>query len=314
MSMSFGYGKPADRGERIAPLRQAVELGMTFFDTAGDHGPYRNEELVGEALEPFRGQVTIATNFGFRLRGDGQPGFAGADSSPGMIRQAVEGSLKRLRGETIDLLYQHRVDPDAPIKDVAGTVRHLIREGKARHSGLSEAGAGTIRRAHAVQPVAAVQIEYSLWRRRPEEEAPPACEEPGAGFVPFSPLGKGFLTGSSGEHTRLESTDFRGAISRFSPEARRRNRALVGLQEAFGKRRGATPAQAAPAWLLAQKPWMVPIPGATKPARLEEHPGAAEVEFTAEELRELDQAAARIAIEGARHPEKIEQMTYLQTG
>lgn len=311
MSMSFGYGRPPERSEMLALLRKAVELGVTFFDTAEVYGPYANEELVGEALEPFRGQVVIATKFGFRLRDDGQPGFLGVDSSPGRIRQAVEGSLKRLRVEAIDLLYQHRVDPNVPIEDVAGTVRDLIREGKVKHFGMSEAAAATIRRAYAVQPVTAVQSEYSLWHRRPEEEVLPTCEELGIGFVPYSPLGKGFLTGRIDERVEFESTDLRSRIPRFSPEARRRNRALVELLETFSKRRNATPAQVAISWLLAQKPWIVPIPGTTKLARLEENLGAAEIEFTAEELRELDEAAAKIPIEGARYPEEIERMSYL---
>lgn len=311
MSMSFGYGKPGERGEMLALLRKAVELGVTFFDTAEVYGPYANEELVGEALEPFRGQVVIATKFGFRLRDDGQPGFLGLDSRPERIRQAVEGSLKRLRVEAIDLLYQHRVDPEVPIEDVAGTVADLIREGKVKHFGLSEAAAATIRRAHAVQPVTAVQSEYSLWHRRPEEEVLPTCEELGIGFVPYSPLGKGFLTGRIDDQMEFESTDLRSRIPRFSPEARRRNRALVELLETFGRRRNATPAQVAIAWLLEQKPWIVPIPGTTKLARLEENLGAAEIECTAEELRELDEAASRIPIEGARYPEEIERMSYL---
>jgi len=311
MGMSFGYGKPGDRGEMLALLRKAVELGVTFFDTAEVYGPYTNEDLVGEALAPFRGQVVIATKFGFRLRDDGQPGFLGVDSSPGRIRQAVEGSLRRLRVEAIDLLYQHRVDPKVPIEDVAGTVGDLIREGKVKRFGLSEAGAATIRRAHAVQPVTAVQSEYSLWFRRPEEEVLPTCEELGIGFVPFSPLGKGFLTGKIDEKTQFENGDFRNIVPRFAPEARRRNRALVELLETFGRRRGATAAQVALAWLLAQKPWIVPIPGTTKLARLEENLGATEIEFTAEELRELHEAAAGIPIEGGRYPEEIEKMTYL---
>jgi aryl-alcohol dehydrogenase-like predicted oxidoreductase len=311
MSMSFGYGRPPDRTEMLALLRKAVELGVTFFDTAEVYGPYANEELVGEALEPFRGQVVIATKFGFRLRDDGQPGFLGLDSRPERIRQAVEGSLKRLRVEAIDLLYQHRVDPEVPIEDVAGTVRDLIREGKVKRFGMSEAAASTIRRAHAVQPVTAVQSEYSLWFRRPEEEVLPTCEELGIGFVPYSPLGKGFLTGRIDGQMEFESTDLRSRIPRFSPEARQRNRALVELLETFGRRRNATPAQVAIAWLLAQKPWIVPIPGTTKLARLEENLGAAEIEFSAEELRELDEAASRIPIEGARYPEEIERMSYL---
>lgn len=311
MGMSYGYGKPGDRQEMIALLRAAVERGVTFFDTAEVYGPYTNEELVGEALEPFRGQVVIATKFGFRLRDDGQPGFLGLDSRPERIRQAVEGSLRRLRVEAIDLLYQHRVDPNVPIEDVAGTVRDLIREGKVKHFGMSEAAAATIRRAHAVQPVTAIQSEYSLWHRRPEEEVLPACEELGIGFVPYSPLGKGFLTGKIDENAQFDPSDLRSRIPRFTPEAIRHNKALVELLESFGRRRNATPAQVALAWLLAQKPWIVPIPGTTKLARLEENIGAADLELTADELRELDEAASRVQIVGARYPEEIERMSYL---
>lgn len=311
MGMTYGYGRPGDRQEMIALIRAAVERGVTFFDTAEVYGPFTNEELVGEALEPFRGQVVIATKFGFRLRDDGQPGFVGLDSRPERIRQAVEGSLRRLRVEAIDLLYQHRVDPNVPIEDVAGTVRDLIREGKVKHFGMSEAAAATIRRAHAVQPVAAIQSEYSLWHRRPEEEVLPACEELGIGFVPYSPLGKGFLTGKIDENAKFDPSDLRSRIPRFAPEAIRHNRALVQLLEDFGRRRGATPAQVALAWLLAQKPWIVPIPGTTKLARLEENLGAAEIELTREELRELDEAASRVQIVGARYPEEIERMSYL---
>jgi aryl-alcohol dehydrogenase-like predicted oxidoreductase len=311
MSLSYGYGKPPAREDAIALLRKAVELGVTFFDTAEVYGPYANEELLGEALEPFKGQVVIATKFGFRLHDDLRPGFVGPDSSPGRIRQAVEGSLKRLRVEAIDLLYQHRVDPNTPIEDVAGTVQDLIRQGKVKHFGMSEAAAATIRRAHAVQPVTAVQSEYSLWFRRPEEEVLPTCEELGIGFVPYSPLGKGFLTGKINEQTTFESTDIRSAIPRFSPEARRHNLALVQLLETFGRRRNATPAQVALAWLLAQKPWIVPIPGTTRLSRLEENLGAVHLELTPQELRELDEAASRIQIEGARYPEAIEKMSYL---
>lgn len=311
MGMTYGYGRPGDRQEMIALIRAAVERGVTFFDTAEVYGPFTNEELVGEALEPFRGQVVIATKFGFRLRDDGQPGFVGLDSRPERIRQAVEGSLRRLRVEAIDLLYQHRVDPQVPIEDVAGTVRDLIREGKVKHFGMSEAAAATIRRAHAVQPVAAIQSEYSLWHRRPEEEVLPACEELGIGFVPYSPLGKGFLTGKIDENAKFDPSDLRSRIPRFTPEAIRHNRALVQLLEDFGRRRGATPAQVALAWLLAQKPWIVPIPGTTRLARLEENLGAAEIELTREELRELDEAASRVQIVGARYPEEIERMSYL---
>lgn len=311
MGMTYGYGKPGDRQQMIALIRAAVERGVTFFDTAEVYGPFTNEELVGEALEPFRGQVVIATKFGFRLRDDGQPGFVGLDSRPERIRQAVEGSLRRLRVEAIDLLYQHRVDPNVPIEDVAGAVRDLIREGKVKHFGMSEAAAATIRRAHAVQPVAAIQSEYSLWHRRPEEEVLPACEELGIGFVPYSPLGKGFLTGKIDENAKFDPSDLRSRIPRFTPEAIRHNRALVQLLEDFGRRRGATPAQVALAWLLAQKPWIVPIPGTTKLARLEENLGAAEIELSPDELRELDVAASRVQIVGARYPEEIERMSYL---
>ncbi len=310
MGMSFSYGPPRDRKEMIALVRAAVERGVTFFDTAEVYGPYTNEELVGEALEPFRGQVVIATKFGFRLRPDAQPGFLGLDSRPERIRQAVEGSLKRLRVEAIDLLYQHRVDPAVPIEDVAGTVGDLIREGKVRHFGLSEPSARTIRRAHAVQPVTAVQSEYSLWFRKPEEEVLPTLEELGIGFVPYSPLGKGYLTGRIDETTVFDAADFRSRLPRFTPEARRANRALIELLEQIGQRKQATPAQIALAWLLAQKPWIVPIPGTTKLERLEENLGALEVEFTAGELEELTEAASRIPIQGARYPEDIEQMSY----
>ena len=311
MGMSFSYGPPPDRRDMIALLRAAVERGVTFFDTAEVYGPYTNEELVGEALEPFRGQVVIATKFGFRLRDDGQPGWLGLDSSPQRIRKAVEGSLRRLRVEAIDLLYQHRVDPNVPIEDVAGTVAELIREGKVKHFGLSEAATSTIRRAHAVQPVTAIQSEYSLWHRRPEAEVLPACEELGIGFVPYSPLGKGFLTGRIDESTQFAASDFRSRLPRFTPEAMRYNKALVELLEQFGRRRGATPAQVALAWLLAQKPWIVPIPGTTKLSRLEENLAAADMELTRDELHELDEAASRVQIVGERYPEEIERMSYL---
>lgn len=310
MGMTSGYGAPGSRQEMIALLRAAVERGVTFFDTAEAYGPFRNEELVGEALEPFRGQVVIATKFGWKLHEDGQPGLLGLDSRPERIRQVAEASLRRLRVDAIDLFYQHRVDPEVPIEDVAGAVRDLIREGKVKHFGMSEAAAGTIRRAHAVQPVAALQSEYSLWFRRPEEEVLPVCEELGIGFVPYSPLGKGFLAGKIDDSTRFDDTDFRSRLPRFSPEALRQNRALVELLEKFGQRRKATPAQVALAWLLAQKPWIVPIPGTTKLARLEENLRAAEIEFTPEELRELDEASSRIPIHGARYPEEIEQWSY----
>ncbi len=310
MGLTMGYGPAPDRQQSIALLRAAVECGVTFFDTAEAYGPFRNEELVGEALEPFKGQVVIATKFGWKLHEDGRPGLLGLDSRPERIRQVAEASLRRLRVEAIDLFYQHRVDPEVPIEDVAGTVGELIREGKVKRFGLSEAAASTIRRAHAVTPVAAVQSEYSLWFRRPEEEVLPACEELGIGFVPYSPLGKGFLTGRIDERAAFEAADLRSRIPRFSPEARRRNLALVELLRAFAERRGATPAQIALAWLLARKPWIVPIPGTTKLERLEENLGAAGIEFTPEELRELDEAAARIPIEGARYPEDIERLSY----
>ncbi|MCS7314594.1 MAG: aldo/keto reductase [Bryobacterales bacterium] len=311
MGMSFSYGPPRDRQQMIALIRAAFERGVTFFDTAEVYGPYTNEELVGEALEPFRGRVVIATKFGFRLRPDGQPGFLGVDSRPERIRQAVEGSLRRLRVEAIDLLYQHRVDPAVPIEEVADTVGELIRQGKVRHFGLSEPSARTIRRAHAVQPVTAVQSEYSLWFRRPEQEVLPTLEELGIGFVAYSPLGKGFLTGKIEDSTAFDASDFRSRLPRFTPEARRANRALVRLLEQVAQRKQATPAQIALAWLLAQKPWIVPIPGTTRLHRLDENLGALKVEFTPEELAELTEAAARIPIQGDRYPEDIERMSYL---
>src|SRR4051794_41072746 len=274
MNASFGYGPPMAREEAIALIRAAVERGVTFFDTAEVYGPFTNEELVGEALAPFRDRVVIATKFGFRLNPDGSPGWAGLDSRPQHIREAVEGSLRRLRVDAIDLLYQHRVDPDVPIEDVAGTVKELIQEGKVKNFGLSEAAARTIRRAHAVQPLAAVQSEYSLWWREPEEEVLPTLEELGIGFVPFSPLGRGFLTGKISEDATFDSDDIRSSLPRFTPEARKANQALVDLLRSIGDRKGATPAQIALAWLLAQKPWIVPIPGTTKRHRLEENIGA----------------------------------------
>jgi aryl-alcohol dehydrogenase-like predicted oxidoreductase len=290
-----------------------VERGVTFFDTAEVYGPYTNEELVGEALAPFRDRVVIATKFGFDLDPNldprGMKGRPGLNSRPGRIRQAVEGSLRRLGTDVIDLLYQHRVDTEVPIEDVAGAVKELIQAGKVKHFGLSEAGAKTIRRAHAVQPVAAVQSEYSLWTRGPEAEVLPTLEELGIGFVPFSPLGKGFLTGKMDEATKLESTDFRSTIPRFAPEAMKANRALVDLLAEVGGRKGATPAQIALAWLLARKPWIVPIPGTTKLHRLEENLGAADVELTAADLDEIEAAASKISVQGARYPEHLEQMT-----
>jgi aryl-alcohol dehydrogenase-like predicted oxidoreductase len=310
MGMSFSYGPPKDKQEMTALLHAAVERGVTFFDTAEVYGPFTNEELVGEALAPLRGQVVIATKFGFDLSGpDHRPGAAGLNSRPEHVKQAVEGSLKRLRVETIDLLYQHRVDPNVPIEDVAGAVKELIQQGKVKHFGLSEPGARTIRRAHAVQPVTAIQNEYSLWWRRPEEEVLPTCEELGIGFVPYSPLGKGFLTGKIDETTTLDSADFRNTIPRFTPENRRANQALVDLLGRIAERKKATPAQIALAWLLAQKPWIVPIPGTTKLHRLEENIGAAAVELTPDDLRDIDDAASTITIQGARYPERLEQMT-----
>ena len=309
MGMSFSYGPAGDKQEMISVIRAAVERGITFFDTAEVYGPFTNEQLVGEALAPFRGQVAIATKFGFRLNPDGSPGWQGLDSRPEHIKQAAEGSLKRLQVDTIDLLYQHRVDPNVPIEDVAGAVKDLIREGKVKHFGLSEAGTQTIRRAHAVQLVTAVQSEYSLWWKRPEEEVLPTLEELGIGFVPYSPLGKGFLTGKIDENTAFASSDFRNTIPRFAPEARKANQALVDLLGRIGARKGATPAQIALAWLLAQKPWIAPIPGTTKLRRLEENIASVSVELTAGDLGEIDGAASGITIQGARYPERIEQMT-----
>ena len=308
MGMSFGYGPAKDKQEMIPVIRAAVERGVTFFDTAEVYGPFINEELVGEALAPFRERVVIATKFGFKL--DPNTGKqAGLDSRPEHIKQVAEASLKRLGVESIDLFYQHRVDPDVPIEDVAGAVKDLIREGKVKHFGMSEAGVKTIRRAHAVQPVTALQSEYSLWTRGPEKEVLPTVEELGIGFVPYSPLGKGFLTGKMDENTKLDSGDFRNILPRFTPEAMRANRALVDLLGSIGARTNATPAQIALAWLLAQKPWIVPIPGTTKLARLEENLGAAAVELTPDDLRDIDTAASQITVQGARYPEHIEQMT-----
>jgi aryl-alcohol dehydrogenase-like predicted oxidoreductase len=308
MGMSFGYGPPADKQEMISLIRTAVERGVTFFDTAEVYGPCTNEELVGEALAPFRGKVVIATKFGFKL--DPNTGKqAGMDSRPEHIREVAEASLKRLRVEVIDLLYQHRVDPDVPIEDVAGTVKDLIHEGKVKHFGLSEAGVQTIRRAHAVQRVTALQNEYSLWFRQPEKEVIPTLEELGIGLVAYSPLGKGFLTGKMDENTKLDSGDFRNILPRFTPEARKANRALVDLIGTIAQQNKATPAQIALAWLLAQKPWIVPIPGTTKLARFEENIGAAAIELTPDDLREIEGAASKIKVEGARYPEHIERMT-----
>jgi aryl-alcohol dehydrogenase-like predicted oxidoreductase len=309
MGMSFGYGPPADRREMIALIRKAVELGVTFFDTAEVYGPFTNEELVGEALAPFREHVVIATKFGFAPGADDETRWSRLDSRPEHVRQVAEASLERLGTDVIDLLYQHRVDPDVPIEDVAGAVKDLIREGKVKHFGLSEAGVATIRRAHAVQPVAAVQSEYSLWWRRPEEELLPALEELGIGFVPFSPLGKGFLTGKIDESSKFDRTDFRNVVPRFEPGARRANQALVDLLGTVAARRSATPAQVALAWLLARKPWIVPIPGTTKRHRLEENLGAVAVELSADNLREIDDAASKIEVHGARYPQQLEELT-----
>jgi aryl-alcohol dehydrogenase-like predicted oxidoreductase len=311
MGMTFSYGPPPDKRATIAVLRSAVERGVTFFDTAEVYGPLNNEELVGEALFPVRDQVVIATKFGFKLDPNGGPKWIGLDSRPEHIKDVAEGSLKRLKVEAIDLFYQHRVDPDVPIEDVAGAVKDLIQEGKVKHFGLSEAGVRTIRRAHAVQPVTALQSEYSLWTRQPEREVLPALEELGIGFVPFSPLGKGFLTGAITEQTTLDSTDFRSTLPRFTTEARKSNKALVDLLTTIGQRKKATPAQIALAWLLAQKPWIVPIPGTTKLARLEENLGAAALELSAADLREIEHAASQITVQGARYPEAIEKMTGL---
>jgi aryl-alcohol dehydrogenase-like predicted oxidoreductase len=309
MGMSFGFGPAADKQEMISLLRSAVERGITFFDTAEVYGPFTNEELVGEALSPFRGQVVIATKFGFKPDPNGGGRWSVLDSRPDHIKQVVEASLKRLRVEAIDLFYQHRVDPDVPIEDVAGAVKGLIREGKVKHFGLSEAGAQTIRHAHAVQPVTAVQSEYSLWWRRPEEDVLPTLEELGIGFVPFSPLGKGFLTGKIDETTTFDSTDFRSIVPRFTPESRKANQALVELLRTIAEQRKATPAQIAIAWLLAQKPWIVPIPGTRKLERLDENIGALAVKLTPADLRDIDRAAAEITVHGARYPEHLERLT-----
>jgi aryl-alcohol dehydrogenase-like predicted oxidoreductase len=308
MGMSFGYGPPKDKRQMISVIRAAVERGVTFFDTAEVYGPFTNEELVGEALAPFREEVAIATKFGFQLNPTSGKQI-GLDSRPEHIREVAEASLKRLKVDAIDLFYQHRVDLGVSIEDVAGAVKKLIQEGKVRHFGLSEAGAKTIRRAHAVQPVTAVQSEYSLWTRGPEKEVLPTLEELGIGFVPYSPLGKGFLTGKMNQDTKFEGSDFRNILPRFTPEALKANQTLVGLLAKTAERKKATPAQIALAWLLAQKPWIVPIPGTTKLARLEENIGAAGVELTSEDLREIDGAASKIAVQGARYPEHIEQMT-----
>ncbi len=309
--MSFSYKPFPEKREVIALLRGAVERGVTFFDTAEVYGPFNNEELVGEGLAPFRGQVVIATKFGFDINADGTHGPKGLDSSPARIRQVAEASLKRLQIDAIDLFYQHRVDPKVPIEDVAGAVRDLIHEGKVKHFGMSEAGANTIRRAHAVQPVTALQSEYSLWYRTPEEEIIPTLEELGIGFVPFSPLGKGFLTGKIDESRTFDKTDIRSSIPRFTPQARKANQALVDLLGDIGERKNATPAQTALAWLLAQKPWIVPIPGTTKIHRLEENVRAVSIELSSDDLRQIENAASHIKVEGARYPEHIEKMTGL---
>jgi len=308
MGMSFSYGPPKDKQEMISLIRAAVERGVTFFDTAEVYGPFTNEELLGEALAPFRERVVIATKFGFNLNPDGSPGWQGLNSRPERIRQVAEASLKRLRTDVIDLFYQHRVDPGVPIEEVAGAVKELIQAGKVKHFGLSEAAAKTIRRAHAVQPVTALQSEYSLFWREPEETVVPTLEELGIGFVPFSPLGKGFLTGKIHADTKFDSTDFRSIVPRFSPENRSANQALVDMVTSFAARKKATPAQIALAWLLAKKPWIVPIPGTTKLARLEENLGAAKVELTADDVRDLEDASSKIKLEGARYPASHAQL------
>jgi len=309
MGMSFGYGPAADKEEMIGLLRAAVGRGVTLFDTAEVYGPFANEELVGEALEPFRGQVAIATKFGFKLDPAGGPQWVGLDSRPEHIKEVAEASLKRLKVEAIDLFYQHRVDPEVPIEDVAGAVSRLVEEGKVRYFGLSEPGAQTIRRAHSVHPVAAVQSEYSLWTRGPEEAILPTVEELGIGFVPYSPLGRGFLTGKIEAGTRFDETDFRNRLPRFTPEAREANQALVEVLRTVAKQKNATPAQVALAWLLAQKPWIVPIPGTRKLSRLDENLEAAELGLSLEDLREIDRAASKIEVRGARYPEQMEKMT-----
>jgi len=315
MGMSFSYGPPKDKQEMISLLHNAVERGITFFDTAEVYGPFINEELVGEALAPMREQVVIATKFGFDLDPSKDPrgmkGLPGLNSRPEHIKEAVEGSLKRLKTDVIDLVYQHRVDPDVPIEDIAGAVKDLIQQGKVKHFGLSEAGVQTIRRAHAVQPVTALQNEYSLWTRTPEKEVIPTLEELGIGLVAYSPLGKGFLTGKIDETTTFDNTDFRNILPRFTPEARKANQVLIDLLGQIAEQKKATPAQIALAWLLAQKPWIVPIPGTTKLHRLEENIGAAEIELTPDDLRDIDSAASRITVQGTRYPENLEKMTGL---
>lgn len=309
MGMSFAYGPPADKQEMISLIRSAVDLGVTFFDTAEVYGPYTNEALLGEALAPFRGKVVIATKFGFKLDPIEKKAWTGLDSRPEHIKQVVEDSLKRLRVDAIDLLYQHRVDPEVPIEDVAGAVKELIQKGKVKNFGLSEAGVETIRRAHAVQPITAIQNEYSLWTRASEAEVLPLCEELGIGFVPYSPLGRGFLTGKINENSQFDSSDFRNILPRFTPEARKANQALIDLLTRIAEQKKATPAQIALAWLLAQKPWIVPIPGTRKLHRLKENIGAADIELTSDDLREIDSAASEIQVQGARYPENLEKMT-----
>lgn len=309
MGLNFSYGPAADRQEAISLLRSAAERGITFFDTAEVYGPLTNEKLVGEALGPFRGKLVIATKFGFKLDPNGGPRWVGLDSRPEHIKEVAEGSLKRLKVDTIDLFYQHRVDPDVPIEDVAGAVKDLIQQGKVKHFGLSEAGVQTIRRAHAVQPVTALQSEYSLWWRRPEGEVLPTLEELGIGFVSYSPLGKGFLTGKINENTTFDSSDFRNTLPRFTPEARKANQALIDVLAKIGARKKATPAQIALAWLLAQKPWIVPIPGTKRLERLEENIGAVAVELTPDDLRNIEDATSKITVQGARYPDNLEQLT-----
>jgi aryl-alcohol dehydrogenase-like predicted oxidoreductase len=309
MRMTYGDNPVGDKQEMITFLHSAVDRGITFFDTAEVYGPFTNEELVGEALAPFRGQVVIATKFGFQPNPDGSPGWTGLNSRPEHIKQVAEASLKRLKVESIDLFYQHRVDPDVPIEDVAGAVKELIQEGKVKHFGLSEAGTQTIRRAHAVQPVTAIQSEYSLWWRTPEEEVVPMCEELGIGFVPFSPLGRGYLTGKVDENTTFASSDIRSKSPRYTPEARKANRVVIDLLARIGEQKGATPAQIALAWLLAQKPWIVPIPGSRKLERLDENIGALAVELTSDDLREIESAISKITVQGDRYPVNLQKMT-----
>lgn len=309
MGMSFAYGPAPDKKEMISLIRKAVELGVTFFDTAEAYGPFVNEELVGEALAPFREHIVIATKFGFKFSPDGK--MIGQDSRPDHIREVAEASLKRLKIDTIDLFYQHRVDTEVPIEDVAGTIKDLIKEGKVKYFGLSEAGVKTIRRAHAVQPVAALQSEYSLWWRKPEEEVISTLEELGIGFVPFSPLGKGFLTGKIDEKTTFDKSDFRNIVPRFTPENRKANQALTDMLGRIAENKKATPAQIALAWLIAQKPWIVPIPGTTKLQRLEENIGSVNIELTSKDLSEIDEAASKIKVQGDRYPEELEKRTGL---